>query len=35
MAPLDDLIDFLLVAFEESLHRTVPAVFDPAFDILI
>jgi hypothetical protein len=30
MAPLDDLIDYLLIAFKERLYRTVPAVFDPA-----
>jgi hypothetical protein len=30
MAPLDDLIYLILIAFKDGFHTTVPAVFDPA-----
>jgi len=29
MAPLDDLIHSILVAFKESLNPTIPSIFDP------
>jgi hypothetical protein len=31
MAPLDDLIHSVFVSFEDSLHTTVPTVFNPTF----
>ena len=31
MAPLDDLIHSFLIAFKDSLHTAIPAVFHPTF----
>ena len=31
MAPLDDLVHAFLIAFENSLDATIPAIFNPTF----
>jgi len=32
MAPLDDLVHTILVAFEDGFHGSVPTVSDPTFE---
>jgi len=32
MAPLDDLLNLVLISFKDGLNMTLPPVFDPAID---